>query len=97
MGDTTDTIAVQYRSALKKKEVFFTLSIFHLTHNPKLLSHSHHLLVIHFETARAYGTSELQLGDALGNLIEEGYCKRSDLIIQTKIGTCKTQAEFKKK
>ena len=39
----------------------------------------------HFETARFYGTSEIQLSEALQNLINEGFCKRSDFILQTKV------------
>ena len=41
----------------------------------------------HFETARFYGSSEVQLVDALANLMEEGTIKRSDFIFQTKLGT----------
>jgi predicted aldo/keto reductase-like oxidoreductase len=39
----------------------------------------------HFETARLYGTSEVQLMHALSTLIELGEIKRSDFILQTKL------------
>ena len=39
----------------------------------------------HFETARLYGSSEVQFVDALINLIEEGTIQRSDFIFQTKL------------
>jgi predicted aldo/keto reductase-like oxidoreductase len=39
----------------------------------------------HFETARMYGTSEVQLMHALTTLIEQGEIKRSDFILQTKL------------
>jgi predicted aldo/keto reductase-like oxidoreductase len=38
----------------------------------------------HFETARGYGSSELQYGVALKKLQEEGKLKREDYILQTK-------------
>lgn len=41
--------------------------------------------MIHIETARGYGCSELQLGVALKQLFLTDYVKREDLIIQTKI------------
>ena len=41
--------------------------------------------MIHIETARGYGCSELQLGVALKQLFLTGYVKREDLIIQSKI------------
>lgn len=43
----------------------------------------------HFETARGYGTSEVQLGRALKSV------SRSDFIVQTKIGPRRTGAEFR--
>jgi len=43
--------------------------------------------VNHFETARMYGTSEIQLVDALCTLMERGEIQRSDFIYQTKIPT----------
>ena len=39
----------------------------------------------HFETARKYGTSEIQLSESLQTLIREGEIKRSDFILQTKL------------
>ena len=39
----------------------------------------------HFETARLYGTSELQLTTALLAMVESGEIKRSDFILQTKL------------
>jgi diketogulonate reductase-like aldo/keto reductase len=50
----------------------------------------------HFETARMYGTSELQYADALATMIESGEVKRADLIIQTKIRPYETDEEFMK-
>jgi len=52
----------------------------------------------HFETARFYGSSEVQFVDALCNLIDEGKIKRSDFIFQTKIGLLSNTktAEFAK-
>lgn len=44
----------------------------------------------HIETARGYGTSELQLGKILPRL------PRDEMIIQTKVGPKKTAREFKK-
>jgi predicted aldo/keto reductase-like oxidoreductase len=41
--------------------------------------------IYHIETARGYGSSELQLGVALKQLFQTGFVKRQDLIIQTKI------------
>ncbi len=43
-----------------------------------------HLGINHIETARGYGSSELQIGHALKNLFARGI-KREDLIIQTKV------------
>ncbi|HUA66973.1 MAG TPA: aldo/keto reductase, partial [Candidatus Saccharimonadales bacterium] len=42
----------------------------------------------HIETARGYGTSEMQLGNVLPNL------PREKIIVQTKIKPCATQKEF---
>jgi predicted aldo/keto reductase-like oxidoreductase len=39
----------------------------------------------HFETARLYGTSEIQLTHALTSLIRQGKIRRSDFILQTKV------------
>lgn len=50
----------------------------------------------HFETARFYGTSELQFVDAISSMIENGEISREDVIIQTKVPPAKTNAEFRK-
>mmetsp|Transcript_1704 Transcript_1704/g.2432 ORF Transcript_1704/g.2432 Transcript_1704/m.2432 type:complete len:666 (+) Transcript_1704:12-2009(+) len=39
----------------------------------------------HIETAFMYGSSELQIGQVLEDLYEEGVTKREDLILQTKV------------
>jgi hypothetical protein len=41
--------------------------------------------ITHIETARGYGSSELQLGVALKQLFMTGQAKREDFIIQTKV------------
>jgi len=41
--------------------------------------------IYHFETARLYGTSEVQLCAALKNLLDSGEIQRSDFILQTKL------------
>jgi predicted aldo/keto reductase-like oxidoreductase len=50
----------------------------------------------HFETCRYYGTSEVQLMDALAKLLESGEIKRSDFILQTKIPVKETREGFEK-
>jgi predicted aldo/keto reductase-like oxidoreductase/phage gpG-like protein len=50
-----------------------------------------HLGINHIETARAYGSSELQIGQALKNLVARGI-KREDLIIQTKVNSMPAKA-----
>jgi predicted aldo/keto reductase-like oxidoreductase len=50
----------------------------------------------HFETARLYGTSEMQFADALSGMIERGEVKREDIIVQTKLKPCSTNEEFEK-
>lgn len=50
----------------------------------------------HFETARGYGTSELQLATALSSMMESGEIKRSDFILQTKLPTVETREAFEK-
>jgi uncharacterized protein len=50
----------------------------------------------HFETARMYGTSELQFATALGTLIDDKTILREDFILQTKIVPKATRAEFEK-
>jgi predicted aldo/keto reductase-like oxidoreductase len=52
----------------------------------------------HFETARFYGSSEVQFVDALSNLMTDGKIQREEFIFQTKImpsGGIKTE-DFKK-
>jgi len=39
----------------------------------------------HIETAFAYGSSEVQIGQVLTDLYANGVCKREDLILQTKV------------
>ena len=52
----------------------------------KILKHAVQTLGInHIETARAYGCSELQLGEAFQELFDSSTVKREDLIIQTKV------------
>lgn len=48
----------------------------------------------HFETARMYGSSEVQLMEALVELMENGEIQRSDFILQTKLPTVATRKEF---
>lgn len=50
-----------------------------------ILKHAISMGIVHIETARGYGCSELQLGVALKQLFRTGFCQRSDLIIQTKV------------
>lgn len=50
----------------------------------------------HFETARFYGSSELQFVDALAQLIEEKTIKRADFIFQTKLFPMEKKADFVK-
>jgi uncharacterized protein len=50
----------------------------------------------HIETARGYGSSELQLGVALKQLFDSGVVNRQDIILQTKVGACSTAAEFRR-
>lgn len=50
----------------------------------------------HFETARLYGTSEMQLVDALGGMMASGEIQREDFIFQTKVMPGKNRAEFEK-
>ena len=61
-----------------------------------ILRHSIHCGVNHIETALGYGCSEMQIGEALKVLFEEGV-KREDLIIQTKgfISENMTKNDFK--
>lgn len=50
----------------------------------------------HFETARFYGSSEIQFVDALSNLIADGTIQRSDFIFQTKVMVSGTREAFVK-
>lgn len=49
----------------------------------------------HIETARGYGSSELQLGVALKQLMDTGIVQRKDLIIQTKVAPFAKAQDFK--
>ena len=53
--------------------------------------------VNHIETASMYGSSELQLGSALGKVLASGEVRREDLIVQTKgqISASATPAQFR--
>jgi hypothetical protein len=51
--------------------------------------------VNHFETARGYGCSELQMGVAFKQLFDSGFCKREDILIQTKVNPKNTAKEFR--
>jgi predicted aldo/keto reductase-like oxidoreductase len=48
----------------------------------------------HFETARMYGTSEVQLMEAFCELMDSGEIQRSDFILQTKLPTVESRKEF---
>eukprot|EP00527_Entomoneis_sp_CCMP2396_P005820 CAMPEP_0198150638 /NCGR_PEP_ID=MMETSP1443-20131203/51786_1 /TAXON_ID=186043 /ORGANISM="Entomoneis sp., Strain CCMP2396" /LENGTH=561 /DNA_ID=CAMNT_0043816009 /DNA_START=60 /DNA_END=1742 /DNA_ORIENTATION=+ len=50
----------------------------------------------HIETARGYGSAELQLGVALKQLIMTNQIKREDFILQTKVAPMKDPADFRK-
>ena len=60
-----------------------------------ILKHAINSGINHIETARGYGSSELQVGVALEQLFAEGFVKREDLIIQTKVNPSPTAAEFR--
>ena len=51
---------------------------------------------IHFETARFYGSSEVQFVDALSTLIAEGMVKREEIVFQTKVVVNEKRADFVK-
>jgi hypothetical protein len=51
--------------------------------------------ITHIETAKAYGSSELQLGCALQQLFASGYVKREDLIIQSKANPAANTKDFR--
>lgn len=59
-----------------------------------ILERALELGVNHFETARGYGCSELQYGDALKQLFARGV-KREDIILQTKVSPFATPEEFR--
>jgi uncharacterized protein len=61
-----------------------------------ILKYAIRIGMVHIETARGYGCSELQLGVALQQLFTINYCQRSDLIIQTKLPPNKDPALFRK-
>lgn len=50
----------------------------------------------HFETARFYGTSEMQFVDALGELLDSGEIQRDDFIFQTKVVPCEKRKDWEK-
>jgi len=62
-------------------------------HLKDLIRFSLKLGMNHFETARMYGTSEMQFAAALNEMIESGEIKRSDFILQTKIQPTAPDAE----
>jgi len=49
----------------------------------------------HFETARFYGSSEVQFVDALVELMEEGTVKREEFIFQTKLFPMEDKKKFR--
>lgn len=51
----------------------------------EILRYAYQCGVTHIETAKGYGSSQLQLGFALKELFDSGEIKREDLIIQTKL------------
>lgn len=50
----------------------------------------------HFETARMYGTSEVQLCEALCYLMDTGEISRTDFYLQTKLPTVEKREDFEK-
>ena len=48
----------------------------------------------HFETARFYGSSEVQFVNALSELVAEGSIQRSDFIFQTKLFPMEKDSKF---
>jgi len=50
----------------------------------EIIRHAYHCGITHIETAKMYGTSQLQIGVALKQLFDAGEIQRKDLIIQTK-------------
>lgn len=61
-----------------------------------ILKHAFALGINHIETARGYGCSELQLGVALKQLMDSGFVKRSDFILQTKLPPMENAQDFRK-
>jgi predicted aldo/keto reductase-like oxidoreductase len=59
-----------------------------------ILERALELGINHFETARGYGCSELQYGDALRLLFARGI-QRKDIILQTKVSPFATPKEFR--
>lgn len=51
--------------------------------------------MVHIETARGYGSSELQIGTALKQLFQKGCVKREDLILQTKVRPFPNVTDFR--
>uniref|UniRef100_A0A7S2R028 NADP-dependent oxidoreductase domain-containing protein n=1 Tax=Eucampia antarctica TaxID=49252 RepID=A0A7S2R028_9STRA len=49
----------------------------------------------HIETARGYGSSEVQIGEILKKMFDDGEIKREELIIQVKVGAKSTAKEFR--
>jgi len=50
--------------------------------------------VNHFETARGYGSSEIQMGKAFKEIFEETNWKREDFVIQSKVNPQSTREKF---
>eukprot|EP00520_Triparma_pacifica_P001459 CAMPEP_0118647842 /NCGR_PEP_ID=MMETSP0785-20121206/8829_1 /TAXON_ID=91992 /ORGANISM="Bolidomonas pacifica, Strain CCMP 1866" /LENGTH=548 /DNA_ID=CAMNT_0006539977 /DNA_START=100 /DNA_END=1743 /DNA_ORIENTATION=+ len=48
----------------------------------------------HFETARGYGSSEIQMGKAFKEIFEETEWKREDILIQTKVNPQDSNEKF---
>ena len=48
----------------------------------------------HFETARGYGSSEIQMGKAFKEIFEETDYKREDILIQSKVNPQATREKF---
>ena len=48
----------------------------------------------HFETARGYGSSEIQMGKAFKEIFEETDYKREDILIQSKVNPQPTREKF---
>jgi len=61
----------------------------------EILRYAYQCGVRHIETAKGYGSSQLQLGFALKQLFDSGEIKREDLIIQTKLPVGSTPAAYR--